>query len=193
VNCERDEQAVRDRRDTKFQKLRALNLPPSHPSRFSRKSRESRAKNSIRVITACGFLHCQSDRSGMDCAFPRSSWRKVESPLQHSSPSAVSWSVPIRSRRNNRPPRPHHCPQGPWLPGRPSPNFAHRVISAGNQRGGQEAIYDLNDSIEIKDCVRTRRRRECIAHRNKPSNLLCQVMLPIKRPRNNWHSKSAAG
>lgn len=51
MNCERDEQAVRDRRDTKFQKLRALNLPPSHPSRFSRKSRESRRYNSMRLFT----------------------------------------------------------------------------------------------------------------------------------------------
>ena len=56
MNCERDEQAVRDRRDTKFEvpNTSAFRLP--HPSRFSRKSRKPRGNNAIRVITACGFF-----------------------------------------------------------------------------------------------------------------------------------------
>jgi hypothetical protein len=68
VNCERDEQAVRDRRDTKFEgpNPSAFRLPD--PSRFSRKSRKPRGNNATRVITACGFLYCQPDLSGMERA-----------------------------------------------------------------------------------------------------------------------------
>ena len=45
MNCERDDQAVRDKRDTKFEVPNTSAFRPPHPSRFSRKSRESRAKN----------------------------------------------------------------------------------------------------------------------------------------------------
>ena len=48
MNCERDEQAVRDRRDTKFEVSNTSAFRPTHPCRFSRKSRESRAKNERR-------------------------------------------------------------------------------------------------------------------------------------------------
>ena len=48
MNCERDEQAVRDGRDKKFEVPNTSAFRPTHPSRFSRKSRESRAKNEKR-------------------------------------------------------------------------------------------------------------------------------------------------
>ena len=48
MNCERDERAVRDRRDMKFEVSSTSAFRPPHPSRFSRKSRESRAKNERR-------------------------------------------------------------------------------------------------------------------------------------------------
>ena len=121
----------------------------------------------LQSITACGFLHCQSDRSGMDCAFTRSSWRKVEPHSVLSSLSASSWFFPMRAWHNHRSPRPHHCPQDPWLPGRPSPSFAHRVTSAGSQRGGWEVIFVLIGSRETKGYKRERNRERCIAHWSK--------------------------
>jgi hypothetical protein len=128
------------------------------------------------VIPACGFLYCQPNRSGMMCAFPRASWHKVEPRSVHLSPSASSWSSPIRSRHNNRLPHPHHCPQGPWLLGQPIPNFAVLAVSAENQKGGREAICDLIDFAVRKDCVRTRTRREPIAHWTKASSQHCLVI-----------------
>jgi len=116
------------------------------------------------AIPACGFLHCQSDCSGTECAFPRASWHKVEPCSVQSSPSAASWSSPIRPLRNNPQPHPHHCPQGLWLMSQPSPNFVRLATSAENQNGGREAICVRTDLTVRKDCVHTRTRGEPIAH-----------------------------
>ena len=139
-------------------------LRPPHPSRFSRKSRKPRGNNAIRVITACGFLHCQSDCSGTECAFPRASWHKVEPCSVQSSPSALSWPSPIRPLHNNPQPHPHHCPQGLWLMSQLSPNFVRLATSAGNQMQGRGVKSSLIDLTVRKDCVHTRTRREPIAH-----------------------------
>ena len=93
----------------------------------------------------------------------------------HSSPSAASWSFPIRSRHNNRLPRPHRSPQDPWPQGQVSLNFAHLATSAENWNGGREATSGLNDFAARKDCVRTRTRREPIAHLTKASSRHCLV------------------
>ena len=130
----------------------------------------------LQSITACGFLHCQPNRPGMECAFPRASWHKVKPRSVHSSPSASSWSFPMRYRHNNRLPHPHHCPQRPCLPRPPSPNFARLVTSAGNQTHGRGAIFVRADFTVRKDCVRTRARREPIAHWTKASSRRCLVI-----------------
>ncbi len=112
----------------------------------------------------------------MDCAFPRGSWHEVEPLLHHSSSSAASWSFPIRSRHNNPPPHLHHYPQGPWLLGQVSLNFDRLVTSAEKQSRGKEATCGLNDFAVRKDYVRTRARREPIAHLTKASNQHCLVI-----------------
>ena len=112
-------------------------------------------------ITACGFLHCQPDRSGTDCAFSQETWHKVEPRSVHSSPSVSSSSSPIRSRHNNQQPHLHHCPQRPWLPGQPSPNFARHVTSAGNQTHGQGTIFALIGFTVRKDSILTRSPKGC--------------------------------
>ena len=124
----------------------------------------------LQAITARGFLHCQPGQSGMERAFPRRSWCKVKPRSVRSSPSASSWSSPIRSRHSNRLPHPHPCPQGPCLLDQPSPSFAVLAISAGSQTHGQEVTFVLIDVIERKHCVRTRARREPIARWTKPSS-----------------------
>ncbi len=55
-------------------------------------------------------------------------------------------------------------------------NFVRLAISAENWNGGQEAISDLNDFAVRKECVRTRARREPIAHLTKASNQHCLVI-----------------
>jgi hypothetical protein len=50
------------------------------------------------------------------------------------------------------------------------------VTSAGNQKGGREATCGLNDFAVRKDCVRTRTRREPIAHWIKASSRRCPVV-----------------
>ncbi len=176
MNCARDERAVRDRRDMKFEVSNTSAFrPPTCPAfRASLASLAQRTRDA--VIPACGFLYCQPDLSGMECAFPRVSWHEVEPRSVHSSPSAASWSSPIRSWHNNRLLHPHHCSQGPWLPSQPSPNFAHPATSAENQNGGREATSALNDFTARKDCVHTSNRREPIAHSTKVSSQRCLVV-----------------
>ncbi len=109
----------------------------------------------------------------MDCAFPRTSWHEVEPLSHHSSSSAASWSFPIKSRHNNPPPHLHHSPQGPWLLSHPSQSFAHPATSAENQTQGQKTASSPIAFAVRKDCVRTRARREPIAHWSKASSRRC--------------------
>lgn len=127
----------------------------------------------LQAITARGFSHCQSDRSGMDCAFPRGSWHKVKPRSVHSSPSAASWSFPIMPRHSSPRLHPPHCPQGPYLPNQLNQKFMGLAISAANQKDGQGAISVPNDFIEKKERVRTSPRREPIAHWTKSSSRHC--------------------
>src|SRR6185503_2064686 len=83
---------------------------------------------------------------------------------------------PIRSWHNNRPPHPLHCLQGPWLLGQLSQKLAHRVTSAENQKESREAICGLNDFTARKDYVRTRTRREPIAHSTRASSRCCPIV-----------------
>ena len=128
------------------------------------------------AIAACGFLYCQPNLSGMEYAFPRAPWHKVEPHSVQSSPSASSWSSPIRSRHNNPQLHPPHCLQGPWLLGQVSPNFARPATSAGNRMQGRGVTSSLTDFTVRKDCVRTRQRREPIAHWTKASSRRCLVI-----------------
>lgn len=112
-------------------------------------------------ITACGFLRCQPDCSGMDCAFLRGSWRKVEPRSRHSSPSALLWSSLIRDRHNNPQPHPQHCPRSPWLRKQLSPNFARPATSAGNQTHGQGVTFAPIDCTVRKNSILTRSPKGC--------------------------------
>ncbi len=58
----------------------------------------------------------------------------------------------------------------------PSPNFARPATSAGNQTHGREATSSLIDFTARKDYVRTRMRREPIAHWTKASSRRCLVI-----------------
>ena len=147
----------------------------SSPSRSQFTNDASRATR-YAAIAACGFLCCQPNLTGMEYAFPRVPWHKVEPHSVQSSPSASSWSSPIRSRHNNPQLHPPHCLLGPWLLGQVSPNFVVLAISAGNQRDGQGATCVLIALIARKDCVRTSTRREPIAHWTKPSSRRCLVV-----------------
>ena len=69
--------------------------------------------------------------------------------------------LPIRSRHNNRPPHPHHCLQGLWLLGQPSPNFARLVTSAGNLNHEPETPSIPTDFTVRRDSILTKSPKGC--------------------------------
>jgi len=189
VNCERDEQAVRDWRDPKAEDWSVQNFEPRpsafpasasafkppHPSRFSRKSRESRAKNEIRRYNSMRLFALSIRLRWHEACVPANIM--AQGRITFAALIAVScilvlpYQVP--AQQSTAPPS--SLSTRSLVPGSPSPNFVRLVTSAESQRRGREAICGLNDFAVRKDCVRTRMRREPIAHWTKASSQCCLV------------------